>query len=68
MATYKVSIVITKGDNPGTILNLSERPEPGQYITLGNDKFLVTEVLELMPPRGDFYFLHATCEPIEDDA
>lgn len=63
MPVYKVSIVITGGDHPGAIMNLKEKPEVGEVITLNHQKFKIKEVIELMPPRGDFHFLHLTCSP-----
>ena len=63
MTVYKVSYVILGRDHPGAIVNLKKRPEVGKTIKLGEETFVVTEVLELMPPRGDFHFLHATCRP-----
>jgi hypothetical protein len=29
--------------------------------------FEVVEVTELMPPRGDFAYLHATCKPAQEE-
>ncbi len=63
MAVYKVSVVVTKSDHPGAILNFDELPETGKTIRLGKNEFIVVEVFELMPPRGEFHFLHATCVP-----
>jgi hypothetical protein len=63
MAVYKVSVVVTGGNYPGAILNLKQEPKVGEVIRLGNDEFVITEVLQLMPPRGDFHFLHITCRP-----
>jgi hypothetical protein len=65
MTVYKVSVVVTEIEHPGAILNLKEAPEVGKNIELGNDEFVITEVFELMPPRGDFHFLHVTCTPKE---
>ena len=65
MTVYKVSVVITKGDHPGAIVNLDKAPEVGKTIKLGNDEFEIIEVMELMPARGDFHFLHVTCIPKE---
>lgn len=67
MTVYKVSVVVTKGDHPGAIVNLHEMPEVGKTITLGDEEFIIKEVLELMPPRGDFQFLHVTCVPAGAD-
>ncbi len=63
MAVYKVSVVVTKSDHPGAIVNLEVAPEVGKTLSLGNEEFTIVEVLELMPPRGDFHFLHVTCIP-----
>jgi hypothetical protein len=65
MAIYKVSIVVADGSHPGAILNLSEKPEVGRTIKLGDVIFRIEEVIELMPPRGDFYFYHLTCKRLE---
>ncbi len=61
MATYKVSIVILGIEHGGAIINLSAMPEVGQSLQVGDLKVEVVEVQELLPPRGDFHFLHATC-------
>lgn len=63
MAIYKVSIVVIKSDHPGAIVNLTEEPKVGNTISLGNQEFVIVEILQLMPPKGDFHFLHLTCEP-----
>lgn len=65
MATYKVSFVIVGSDQPGAILSLRDVPRVGDSIKLDNDLFEVTEVFELMPPRGDFHYYHATCQLID---
>ena len=64
MAIYKVSYVIIGRAHPGTIVNLDHRPGRGEQIRLGEEDFEVVEVIDLMPPRGDFYFIHATCKPL----
>ena len=63
MATYKVSFVITGADYPGTIANLDHRPAIGEAIQLGKETFIVVEVIDLMPARGDFHYIHVTCRP-----
>jgi hypothetical protein len=60
---YKVSYVVTGEDHPGAILNMDRAPAVGDPIDLGERRFVVTEVIELLPPRGDFHFLHATLAP-----
>ena len=66
MAIYKVSYVIIGRAHPGTIVNLDHRPELGEQVSLGDEDFIVVEVIDLMPPRGDFHFIHATCRPFND--
>jgi hypothetical protein len=58
---YKVSYVVVGGEHPGAIANVEKPPQVGDRIKLGDYEFEVMEVLELMPPRGEFSFLHATC-------
>jgi hypothetical protein len=62
---YKISFVITDGDHPGAILNTDHRPEIGDRITLGKDEFTVLEVIDLMPARGDFNYLHVSLKMAE---
>ena len=62
---YKVSYVVSGGDNPGGIKNENERPQVGAIVQIGRMKFEVTEVHEIIPPRDDFQFLHATVKPLE---
>ncbi len=62
MATYKVSLVIPGAEHGGAIVNMRERPQVGQRISIGDIEVEVIEVIDLIPPHGDFYFLHATCK------
>jgi hypothetical protein len=66
MAVYKVSYVVKGSEHPGTIANADHRPAIGEKVKLGDDNFVIVEVIDLMPPRGDFHFIHATCQPAED--
>ena len=61
MTTYKVSLVIPGTEHSGAIVNLRTRPEIGEHLRVGELEVEVLEVLDLIPPRGDFHFLHATC-------
>jgi hypothetical protein len=61
---YKVSFVVQGGSHPGSIQNLDKRPEVGETLTLDHRQFEITEVLEIIPPRGEFAYLHATCRPL----
>lgn len=61
---YKVSYVVQGGDHPGAIVNEDKKPEVGQRVTLGSNTFEVVEIVDLMPARGDFSFLHVTVKTI----
>ena len=68
MITYKVSIVILGLEHGGAIVNLTDMPQVGQRLKVGDSEVEIVEIMELMPPRGDFHFLHATCRPVEPEA
>ena len=65
---YKVSYVVSDRSHPGAIVNEVDMPEPGTRIEIGDRVFEVLEVYDMMPPRGDFRFLHATVKPVDDAA
>jgi len=65
---YKVSYVVEDGDLPGGIKNEATLPQVGNRVQLGPHTFEIVDVLEIMPPREDFQFLHATVKPIQDKA
>lgn len=65
---YKVSYVVQGGEFPGGIKNEYERPEVGMTVQIGPNKFEILEVFEIMPPRDDFQFLHATVKPLKEKA
>ncbi len=65
MMTYKVSYVVIGGEHPGAIVNEFQRPKVGDHVQIGKYTFEVVEIFEVMPPRGDFAFLHATVKPVE---
>ena len=64
---YKVSFVVPGRRDVGGIQNIDREPKPGDRVRIGSQIFEVMEVTELMPPRGDFAYLHATCRPVQDD-
>ncbi|MBE9507808.1 MAG: hypothetical protein IMY86_07130 [Chloroflexi bacterium] len=63
---YKVSYVVVGKPHPGAIANVDTPPRVGDQVELGDELFEVIEVFDLVPPRGDFAFLHATCRPVEE--
>ena len=65
MTIYKISIVVQGRRDIGGIQNLEEEPKVGDILLLGNDRFEIKELVELMPPRGNFVYLHAMCRLIQ---
>lgn len=65
---YKVSYVVIGGEYPGGIKNETARPQPGDLVQIGPLMFEVVEVHEVMPPRDDFQFLHATVKLAESES
>jgi hypothetical protein len=63
---YKVSFVVPGRRDIGGIQNMDQEPKPGDRVRIGTQTFEVIEVTELMPPRGDFAYLHATCKPVQE--
>ena len=65
---YKVSYVVQGGEYPGGIKNEETKPQPGAKVQIGPMLFEVVEVHEIIPPRDDFQFLHATVKPLQQAA
>jgi len=63
---YKVSYVVVDKPNLGAIVNLDTPPRVGDRVQLGDGLFEVTEVIDLLPPREDFSYLHVTCRPVQE--
>ena len=59
-AIYKVSYVVIGEEHPGAILNTEREPRVGDTVVISGRQFRVVEVEELIPPHGDFHFLHAS--------
>jgi hypothetical protein len=64
---YKVSYVVRGGSHPGAILDAETVPKVDDIVTFGGQEFRIVEVMELMPSRGGFGFLHATCVPVHPE-
>ena len=64
---YKVSYVVVGKPHLGAIVNLDTPPRVGDRVQLGDALFEVTEVTDLIPPRGEFAYLHVTCRPVQDE-
>ncbi len=62
---YTVSYVVMGGDHPGAMMNQEQPPEIGKEVQLGDRTYRIVEVAELLPPQGEFAFLHVTCRPIQ---
>ena len=65
MAIWKVSYVIDGRLDAGGIVNLDHAPEPGEVLIIGRDQLEVLESLELIPPRGEFHYIHVTCVAVD---
>lgn len=64
---YKVSYVVVQKPHLSAIVNLDAPPRVGDRVQLDDELFEVSEVVDLIPPRGDFAYLHATCRPIQQE-
>jgi hypothetical protein len=62
---YKVVYLILGGNHPNTIMNTRIPPKVGDKVPLAHGAFEVVEVVQLLPPRGEFCFLQATCQEID---
>ena len=65
---YKVSYVVVGKPHLGVIVNLDAPPRVGDRVQLGDEMCEVSEVIDLIPPREDFAYLHVTCRPVEEGA
>lgn len=65
MVTYKVSYVVVNAEHSGMILNQDCQPQKGERLDFNGTEFEVLEVIELVPPRGDFRYIHVTCRQVE---
>lgn len=63
---YKVSYVVIGSQHPGAIINSVERPQVGDRVDIGHFTFEIVEIQEMMAPRNDFQFLHATVRQVPE--
>ncbi len=63
---YKVSYVVVGSQHPGAIINHIERPKVGDHVDIGHLTFEIVEIQEMMAPRNDFQFLHATVRQVAE--
>jgi len=63
---YKLSIVVPGRRDIGGIQNLDKEPKARDIIVLGREEYRIMDIVELMPPRGNFVYLHAICQPVEE--
>jgi hypothetical protein len=63
---YKVSYVVLGRQHPGAIINHIERPKVGDRVDIGHTAFEIVEIQEMMAPRNDFQFLHATVREVPE--
>jgi len=68
MAVWKVSYVVKGSDQPGGIINLNHNPVVDEILTIGEIQLEVLEVLELIPPKRDFHYVHVTCQVADEIA
>lgn len=63
---YKVSYVVQGGTHPGAIMTVDKRPNIADEVEFDGRIFEILEVMELMPPVGNFGFLHVTCRYLRE--
>ena len=54
------------GGDIGGIQNTDRQPQPGDRVKVCEQLLEIIEIVELMPPRGDFAYLHATCSLVKE--
>jgi hypothetical protein len=51
-------------EHPGAIMNQLDKPKVGDHVDIGHHSFEIVEVQEMMAPRNDFQFMHATVREV----
>ena len=65
--SYMVQGLVQGKKHPGIVRDEEKMPEVGDQIQLGSTLCEVVEVAELIPPQGDYGFLHATCRVLKEE-
>lgn len=65
---YKVSYVVLGKPHLGAIVNLDTPPRVGDRVQLGDETCEVSEVIDLIPPRENFAYLHVTCRTVQEES
>ena len=60
----KLSIVIPGSPHNGAIINTTALPQVGDRLPVGDMLVEVLEIKELLPPSGNFHFVHVTCQEV----
>jgi hypothetical protein len=63
----KLSIVIPGSPHSGVILNTTTLPQVGDRLPVGDSLVEVVEIKELLPPSGEFHFVHVTAKALPAD-
>jgi len=63
---YKVSYVVMNQPRLGMIVNLDNPPRVGDRVEMDDELCEIVEVVDLIPPHGDFAYLHVTCRPVQE--
>lgn len=61
---YRVSLVIPGRRDIGAVKNPAQEPQVGDTVVLRQEEFRIMDIVELMPPRENFIYLQATCQPV----
>lgn len=60
----KVSVVVPGHPALGAIISTNSLPQVGDRLAVGEREMEVLEIRDLLPPRDEFHFMHATCKPV----
>lgn len=61
---YRVSVIVPGRRDIGAVQHPAQEPQLGDKVVLRQEEFRIMDIVELMPPRENFIYLQATCQPI----